>query len=561
MENPANSKKRKRVVLTITQKLDIIRRLERGENKHDLMRKFNIGSSTIYDIKLQKDKLMKFASSAETSKACDERKTLQQPQYEKLDKTLYEWFKLKREEGIPISGPMLQEKAKDFSEKLNIGKDCKFSDGWLSGFKKRHGIRKVDISGEKKSADSESADEYSAFFEDFIKEHNIDLDNVYNADETGVYFRCLPTSTLAGPTEMSVHGFKKNKNRITILTCANATGSHKIKLLMIGKSKSPKALTGIKHLPVAYRNQKNAWMNQEIFVNWFKTVFVPSAINKLKTRGKPEDSKVILLIDNCRAHPSDSELSHGNISTMFLPPNVTSLIQPMDQGIIQNLKMIYRKNFMRQLVNAEDSLAEFQSTFTIKNAMYGLASAWNAVKPQTLRRGWRKMLFSLNFCPDSSDDEEFEGFRCKKSELGEIMRALKNNPKTDPSLSRLETPEIEKWIDVDVDVPVAETLTEEELIKRMISPSPEEETTVSSESENEDEIQKNISWSDAEKGLSTFLMFCGKNSQYSAQEVMELHVIKERFMIKREQSFKQTDIQQIFQRMSATAVKTHLDEQ
>ena len=59
MEVPINSKKRKRVVLTITQKLDIIRRLERGDNKHDLMRKFNIGSSTLYDMKSQKDKLMK----------------------------------------------------------------------------------------------------------------------------------------------------------------------------------------------------------------------------------------------------------------------------------------------------------------------------------------------------------------------------------------------------------------------------------------------------------------------------------------------------------------------
>ncbi|GBM41801.1 hypothetical protein AVEN_92018-1 [Araneus ventricosus] len=96
---------------------------------------------------------------------------------------------------------------------------------------------------------------------------------------------------------------------------------------------------------------------------------------------------------------------------MFLPPNVTSLIQPMDQGIIQNLKMIYRKNFMRRLINAEGTLTEFQSSFTIKDAIYGLASSWNAVKPRTLRRGWRKLLFVTHFCSDSSDDEEFEGFR------------------------------------------------------------------------------------------------------------------------------------------------------
>ena len=52
----------------------------------------------------------------------------------------------------------------------------------------------------------------------------------------------------------------------------------------------------------------------------------------------------------------------------------------------------------------------------------------------------------------------------KKNELNEIMSALKNNAKSDPSLSQLETPEVEKWIDVDGNVPVVETLTEEELI-------------------------------------------------------------------------------------------------
>ena len=94
----------------------------------------------------------------------------------------------------------------------------------------------------------------------------------------------------------------------------------------------------------------------------------------------------------------------------------------------------------------------------------------------------------------------------------------------------------------------------------MISKSPEEETESLSESENEEEIDKNISWSEAEKSLSTFLTFCKRNSHYSAQEMIELHIIKERFMTKREQSFKQTNIKQIFQKISAIAAKTQSNE-
>ncbi|GFV32474.1 uncharacterized protein TNCV_1677601 [Trichonephila clavipes] len=35
------------------------------------------------------------------------------------------------------------------------------------------------------------------------------------------------------------------------------------------------------------------------------------------------------------------ELSSGEIKAMFLPPNVTPLLQPMDQGVLQKLKQIY----------------------------------------------------------------------------------------------------------------------------------------------------------------------------------------------------------------------------
>ncbi|KAG8174372.1 hypothetical protein JTE90_007340 [Oedothorax gibbosus] len=110
--------KRKRVVLTLAQKLDIIRRIEKGERKEALMAEFNIGSSTIYDLKKKKTELAEFIGTAETEKAVDTRKTLRQPKLTELDKVLYEWFTLKRLEGAPISGPMLMEKGKELHLKM-----------------------------------------------------------------------------------------------------------------------------------------------------------------------------------------------------------------------------------------------------------------------------------------------------------------------------------------------------------------------------------------------------------------------------------------------------------
>ena len=48
-----------------------------------------------------------------------------------------------------------------------------------------------------------------------------------------------------------------------------------------------------------------------------------------------------MLLDNCSAHPEEAELvsEDGQIFAYFIPANVTSLIQPMDQGVLQALKM------------------------------------------------------------------------------------------------------------------------------------------------------------------------------------------------------------------------------
>ena len=82
-----------------------------------------------------------------------------------LEKAVYIWFKQKRMEGVPISGPMLCEKAMQLSKHL-LGDTATFvaSDGWKWRFCKRHGIRNLSIHGEKLDADKPSADEFVTAF-------------------------------------------------------------------------------------------------------------------------------------------------------------------------------------------------------------------------------------------------------------------------------------------------------------------------------------------------------------------------------------------------------------
>ena len=101
----------------------------------------------------------------------------------------------------------------------------------------------------------------------------------------------------------------KAKEHITINACANETGTIKLPLLFTGKYNNPRCFCGINKetLPVIYCHQKNVWVNATIFKDWFQNHFVPMTKQKLIELGV--EPKVLLIMDNCSAHPSKEELN------------------------------------------------------------------------------------------------------------------------------------------------------------------------------------------------------------------------------------------------------------
>jgi hypothetical protein len=82
--------------------------------------------------------------------------------------------------------------------------------------------------------------------------------------------------------------------------------------------------------------------------------------------------KALLLVDNASSHGSEEELvsNDGNVMTMFLPPNCTALIQPMDQNIIRLTKLFYRKSLLIRILTNEDDIASGLKKITLKDATY-----------------------------------------------------------------------------------------------------------------------------------------------------------------------------------------------
>lgn len=506
--------KRKRVVLTLKEKIDICTRLERGESRKALMQEYNVGMSTLYDIKAHKAQLLRFFASSDSRQALEQRRTLHTPKLEHLDRVLYEWFLVKRAEGILVSGPMLIEKAKDLYKQMRLTEPCVFSGGWLWRFKARHGIKKLDASSEKQVADHQAAEQFCGFFRSLAAEHGLSPEQVYSADETGLVWRCLPNSS---PDDGTVPRFKQSKDRLTVLMCANATGSHRIKPLAIGKGGGPRAFRGIQHLPIAYRAQGNAWVDKEIFSDWFHHIFVPSVREHFRTIGLPEDSKAILLLDHSRAHPRESELVSENVFTIFLPSSVTSLLQPTEQGI--------RRAFMRLFINPPVDLQGFPTRHNMNDAIVNVACAWNAVPSQVFRRAWRKLWPTVTFTEGSSSEEEAECCTIKPHKtFAHILEIVKEGPSC--SGSRLQDSRVEERVVAGRNIDEAPAVV-----------ASSQATGCTEKSEKDAAEEEEAVWEQAATSFEALVRFAELQPCFSMQEVGQLQALHRVF--RRQQQLRQ----------------------
>ncbi|XP_053568121.1 tigger transposable element-derived protein 6-like [Bombina bombina] len=254
---------------------------------------------------------------------------------EDLTKLLWEWFVSACSKNVPISGPILQTQALELAKELSKT-DFKASNGWLESFKRRHCIVWNEICGEAKDVDQATVSQWEEKLK-MLKEPYATKD-IYNGDETGLFFRLLPSKTLAVKREKCTGG-KLSKEILTVFLCGNMDGRFE-KPLVIGKAAKPRCFKNIDttQLPVISHANKKAWMTAELMSEWLKF---------FDRKMKREGHKVILFLDNATCHP---HLKLSNVKLAWFPANTTSVTQPMDQGVIYTMKTHYRKLLLQSLV-------------------------------------------------------------------------------------------------------------------------------------------------------------------------------------------------------------------
>lgn len=264
--------------LTLEQKADILKKLDNGVRANRLAMDYGVSDAAISQIKKKKEQILEAcANSFQEAK----KKTLHKPEYGEMEIKLYKWFEDQRNKHVPINGVEIKAMAlKIFAQTYPDKKSSDFnaSDGWFTKFKQRHGIRFKRICGEILSSDVSVITPFIHKLRAKMNEMGLTIAQIYNADESGLFYRLLPHTTYVTASEKTAPGRKIRKERVTFMLCANADGSHKLTPFVIGKSKCPRCFKGF-HNPVEYDHSAKAWMTSRIFVNWFHSTFVKEVRN------------------------------------------------------------------------------------------------------------------------------------------------------------------------------------------------------------------------------------------------------------------------------------------
>ena len=398
--------------LTLDEKIKILKHMESLNAKPNfttIAHDYGVNRSTISRINKEKETLLK-RSEENTQPGTYKRK--RSYQNEEVDEALNLWVHQTFKQMYQLNNALLSAKATQLA--ANFGIEFIPSYSWIERFKARHGICYRNYQGERKHNDDVAEGNYrDTTLKTILAEYS--PEDIYSTDETVLYPRCLPDHS-GCKKEETLKGSKKIKDKVTVLVTCNMTGIDKPDLLLIGISMRPRCFPrDLTQLPVCYAPSSNASMTEQIFTRHL------SAWNSMLRFQK---RNIALLLDNCSSHPADLQLS--NIKLFFLPPNTSSTLQPLDMGVIKNLKCHYRAELNKRIVatldadptkTAQDALKSVQLIDTV----YMLKDAWRKVTSETISKcfnhaGWksheepRAADLPAFPAPDNMTEEEWRAF-------------------------------------------------------------------------------------------------------------------------------------------------------
>ena len=227
-----NAPKRTRVRLSLAKRIELLDLIKEGKPRPEICRLHGVAPTTLHHIIKEETKLRAEFEKNGNAK----RLTLRQAPHHQLEQSLIKWVCIVRDRKIAISGPMVQEKALEFARILNV-KDFVASSGWLARFKKRENLDFKNVVSEGGDVNLDVVQNWTDnVLPSLLKDYS--ESDIYNADETGLFYHCQPNKLLHFRGERWKGG-KQSKEWISVLVSTNMSGMDKTKLLAIRKLANP----------------------------------------------------------------------------------------------------------------------------------------------------------------------------------------------------------------------------------------------------------------------------------------------------------------------------------
>ena len=110
-----------------------------------------------------------------------------------------------------------------------------------------YGVSLTNISGESKSVTEEMTAPWTETTLPTILSR-YPLENIFNADEFGLFYQCLPNKTLHLKGE-KCSGGQHSKIRLAGLAAGNAYGE-RLPMFVIGKANKPRCFKSVRNIPI-----------------------------------------------------------------------------------------------------------------------------------------------------------------------------------------------------------------------------------------------------------------------------------------------------------------------
>ncbi|XP_070600019.1 tigger transposable element-derived protein 1-like [Erythrolamprus reginae] len=408
---PDGIRKKQRKVISLNLKMKIIKAYADGKKVTNIAREEGLAHSTISAILKDKERIREAikGSSGMNVSITRQRKGL----IHEMEKLLILWIEDQIQKRLPVSLLLIQNKARSIFATLKerAGEECTetftASRGWYMRFQQRFHYQKTHTSGETATGDEEAAKRFLSELNGIITEGNYFPAQIFSMDETGLYWKRMPERSYIHKEAQAMPGCKSFKDKVTVLLCGNVAG-FKVNPFVIFKSDHSCMFKNVSKtaLPVYYGSDPKAWITPQLFDDWFVKCFLPQVKEYCWQKGIP--FRILLLLSKSPGHPPDVDSLHPYVKVVYLPPNTSMLLQPMNQGAIATFKTYYlHEVFAKALATMEDesiNLSEFWKSYNILDCLENIVAAWQDVGVKCMQGVWKKCLKCFAALGDNLED-------------------------------------------------------------------------------------------------------------------------------------------------------------